>query len=252
MKKMHFKEFAVALVILMAIVLSGCSSGVRAIKSKDLKVVAKMSDTIFLDAEVLTEEPTIFVRVANTSDFQDIDFSNLLKTRLETMGYTVTRKAREATYHVQANLLYMGESKEGMDPEAILAGGFGGGALGATIAGLTGSTFRGGLGAGLITGAAVAGGEALVGGFFHIDEYFGLCDVQIKEAVEGGVTGTQVAQMQDGASTTLQTTRNIERSRQEYRTRVMVKAKQTRMDKMEACNIIAIRLANQISGMFRL
>lgn len=236
----------------MAFAMTGCSAGVRAIKSRELKVEAKMSDTVFLDAEVLTEEPTLFVRVANTSDFQDIDFSDLLKKRLETMGYTITRSAKRATYHVQANVLYMGETKEGMDPEAMLRGGFGGAALGASIAAVTGSNLRGAAGAGLIAGAAVAGGEALVGGIFHVDEYFGLCDVQIKETVEGGVTGTQVSQLKDGTGTALQTTRNIQSTRQEYRTRIVVKAKQTRMDRVEACNIIADRLANQISGMFKI
>lgn len=252
MKKIEVKGFVVTLVVLVALAMTGCSAGVRAIKARELKVEAKMSDTIFLDAEVLTEEPTIFVRVANTSDFQDIDFSDLLKNRLETMGYAVTRSAKKATYHVQANLLYMGETKEGMDPDAMLRGGFGGAALGAAVAGISGSNLRGAGAAGLITGAAVAGGEALVGGIFHVDEYFGMCDVQIKETVEGGVTGTQVANLQDGTGTALQTTRNLASSRQEYRTRIVVKAKQTRMDRVEACNIIADRLANQISGMFKI
>lgn len=252
MNKMQLKSIAMTLMVLLVFTMTGCSSGIRAIKSRELKVEAKMSDTIFLDAEVLTEEPILFVRVANTSDFQDIDFSDLLRKRLENMGYKITRRAKEATYHIQANLLYMGEAKEGMDPDAILRGGFGGAALGATVAAVTGSNLRGAAGAGLIAGAAVAGGEALVGGIFHIDEYFGLCDVQIKETVEGGVTGTQSAQFKDGTSTSLQTTRSIQSSRQEYRTRIVVKAKQTRMDRVEACNIIADRLAGQISGMFRI
>lgn len=252
MKHRSIKMAAVSLLILVFANLIGCSSAVRAIKARDLSVEAKMSDSIFLDAEVLTDEPKIFVRVANTSDFQDIEFADLLRGKLEGMGYPITRKAKEATYLVTANLLYMGEMKEGMDPDAILQAGFGGAVLGAGIAGVTGSSLRGAGGAGLLAGAAMAGGEALVGEMFHVDEYFGLVDLQVKEEVEGGVTGVQEANLQDGTGTTLKTTRNIQSKRQEYRTRIVVKAKQTRMDRTEACNVIADRLTHQVAGMFKL
>jgi hypothetical protein len=245
------KLVLLGLILAFTAPLVGCSSAVRAIKAKDLAVEAKMSDTIFLDAEVLTDNPTLFVRVANTSDFQDVDFAQLLRGKLEAMGYTVTNRAKDATYLVSANLLYMGEKKEGMDEGAILQAGFGGAVLGATIAGITGSSWSGVGGAGLITGAAMAGGEALVGGIFHVDEYLGLVDLQVKEEVEGGVTGVQVANVQDGTSTTMHTTRNVAAKRQEYRTRIVVKAKQTRMDRLEACNVIAERLSSQIAGMFK-
>ncbi len=242
----------VPVVMIACLFLSGCSAGMRAIENRNLNVSAKMSDTIFLDAETLTSTPKIFVRVANTSDFQDIDFAALLRQQLQGMGYQITGNAREAAYHVQANLLYLGEKKEGMDPDAVLKAGFGSGVIAGTLAGLTGSSLRGAGSAGLITGLAVAGGEALAGHIFHVDEFFGMVDVQIKEEVEGGVTGIQMSQLQDGTSTTTQTTRNVESKRQEYRTRIVVQAKQTRMDKQEACNIISDRLANQIAGMFRL
>lgn len=245
------KFLLLGVVLALMAPLTGCSSAIRAINNKDLAVEAKMSNSIFLDAETLTDSPKLFVRVANTSDFQDIDFAQQLRGKLEAMGYTVTMKAREATYLVTANLLYMGEKKEGMDETAILQAGFGGAVLGAAIAGVTGSSWRGAGGAGLIAGAAMAGGEALVGGIFHVDEYMGLVDLQVKEEVEGGVTGIQVANVQDGTTTSMQTTRNVQAKRQEYRTRIVVKAKQTRMDRTEACNVIADRLSNQIAGMFK-
>lgn len=252
MRKLHLRGIAVLVLILACMTMTGCSASMHAVKARELKVEAKMSDTIFLDAETLTDEPTIFVRVANTSDFQDIDFSQLLKERLSTMGYEVTRSAKKADYHIQANILYMGETKEGANPEEMLKAGFGGAGLGASIAAVSGSSWRGAGVAGLATGAALAGGEALVGGIFHVDEYHGLCDIQVKEAVEGGVSGTQVANLKDGTGTALQTTRNVQSARQEYRTRILVKAKQTRMDRVEACNIIADRLASQISGLFKI
>jgi hypothetical protein len=249
--KIMMKWLLLGIALTLMLTTTGCSSAVRAIKARDLAVEAKMSNSIFLDAETLTDNPTLFVRVANTSDFQDIDFAQLLRGKLEAMGYSVTRRAKDATYLVTANLLYMGEKKEGMDERAILQAGFGGAVLGASIAGLTGSSWSGAGGAGLIAGAAMAGGEALVGEIFHVDEYMGLVDLQVKEEVEGGVTGVQVANVQDGTSTSMQTTRSITAKRQEYRTRIVVKAKQTRMDRAEACNVIADRLSSQVAGMFK-
>lgn len=246
------KMVAAGLIVLALVPLTGCSSAVRAIKARDLAVEAKMSDTIFLDAEVLTDNPKIFVRVANTSDFQEIDFAEMLKSKLTAMGYVVTPSAKQAAYLVTANLLYMGEKKEGMDPESMLHAGFGGALMATSMAGVMGSSWRGAGSAGLITGLAVAGGDALVGEVFHVDEYLGLVDLQVKEEVDGGVTGTQEANLQDGIGTSLKTTRNIQSKRQEYRTRIVVKAKQTRMDRVEACNVIAGRLAQQVAGMFNL
>ena len=232
--------------------LTGCSSTVRAIKNKDLAVEAKMSDTIFLDAEVLTNSPQVFVRVANTSDFQDVDFSDLLKKGLTHQGHVIVNKANGVQYQVAANLLYMGQKKDGMDSDAILRAGFGGGVLGAGVAAVSGSSWQGAGAAGLLAGVAVAGGEALIGGVFHVDEYLGVVDIQIKEEVEGGVTGTQDAQMQNGMNTNVQTTRNIKSSKQEYRTRIVVTAKQTRMDRAEAVGVISERLAAQIAGLFKI
>lgn len=254
-KKIHrknVKTFFLLFLSIMSICTIGCSSTVRAIKNKELAVEAKMSDTIFLDAEILTDDPKIFVRVANTSDFQDVDFSDLLKKSLSEQGHSIASKASGVQYQVAANLLYMGQKKEGMDTDSILKAGFGGGILGAGIAAASGSSLREAGAAGLIAGAAIAGGEALVGGIFHVDEYIGVIDIQIKEEVDGGVTGFQDAQMQNGMNTNIKTTRNIKSDKQEYRTRIVVSAKQTRMDRSEAVNVISARLASQISGLFRI
>ncbi len=242
----------VAVVVLALFVLSGCSSTMNAIKNKDLQVSCKMSDTIFLDAECLTGGPKVFVRVANTSDFQDMDFKEVIVQKLREMGYEVTPAAKDAQYHVAANILYMGQRKEGMDGDAILRAGFGGAVIGATVAGVSGSSLRGAGAAGLIAGAAVAGTEALVGSVFHVDEYLGVIDIQIMEEVEGGVKGTETANVMQGTSTAKEITRQITEKRQEYRTRIVASAKQTRMDRNEAVSVLSERLGAQISGLFKI
>ncbi|BCB96607.1 hypothetical protein JZK55_15290 [Dissulfurispira thermophila] len=75
-------------------------------------------------------------------------------------------------------------------------------------------------------------------------------DVQIKERVEGGVTGTMKTDVKQGSSTSLTTEREVKTDYQEYRTRIVAKAKQTNIDKNEAAQVISDKLAAQIAGMF--
>lgn len=235
-----------SLLTLLLVSLSGCAGTMQAIEHRDMSLAAKMSDTIFLDPETLTKNRNIYVRVTNTSDFQEIDFGELLKGKLSAKGYSITNNPSEAGYIVQANLLYMGDEKKGLTAEGMLAGGFGGALAGSTI----GSGWRGPTAAaagGAIIGSVVGG---LVGSMIHVDTYLGAVDIQIKEIVEGGVTGTMQTDAKQGSSTTLTTQRQVKSSHQEYRTRIVVQAKQTNINSQEACRAIADRLATQMTGMF--
>src|SRR5690554_3107517 len=141
--------------------ISGCANTMKAIENRELQVNAEMSDTIFLDSESLAEamqggEGAVFVRVANTSDFQEIDFSDLIRSRMESMGYSVTLNPREASYLVAANILYLSEAKKGMNMESVVGSGFGGALIGASVAGVSGSDLRGAGAAGLAVGLAAA------------------------------------------------------------------------------------------------
>jgi len=57
----NVKIFFLLLLSIMSICTIGCSSTVSAIKNKELAVEAKMSDTIFLDAEILTDVSRVSV-----------------------------------------------------------------------------------------------------------------------------------------------------------------------------------------------
>ncbi|QXE89584.1 complement resistance protein TraT [Geomonas subterranea] len=229
---------------LTAMLLPGCA----AIQHRNLEVSAKMSDTVFLDPETLESGKPIYVRVTNTSDFQEIDFGKALKDQITASGRKVTSNPKEAAYLLQANLLYLGEEKKDMTMEGAVAGGVGGAILG--MARADGRGYGGGL-TGLAIGAAGAGLGALAGSMVHVDTYLGLVDISIKEAVEGGVTGTETASLSNGSSTSKNTTRSVSDSRQEYRTRIGVKAVQTNINREEATKTISGRLASQIAGYFK-
>lgn len=236
------------MVIAIAIqLLFGCA----AISHRNLEVQAKMSDTIFLDPETLESGKPIYVRVTNTSDFQEIDFGQALKNKIIASGRQVTNNPKDASYFVQANLLYLGEKKKDMTMEGAVAGGVGGILGGVALAQGNGMNFgQGGL-TSLAVGAAASGIGALAGSLVHVDTYIGLVDVSIKEAVSGGVHGHEISDVKQGSSNTKHTEREITDSRQEYRTRIGVSAVQTNIDRKEACAAISDRLASQIAGFLK-
>ena len=84
----------------------------------------------------------------------------------------------------------------------------------------------------------------------HVDTYLGACDIQIKEVVSGEVRGVMRTEAKQGSATTLTTEREVQSAHQEYRTRIVVTAKQTNINRQEACTAITDRLAVQIGGMF--
>ena len=231
--------------IVAMIMLCGCS----AISHRNLEVAAKMSDTVFLNPEVLESGKPIYVRVTNTSDFQEIDFGNAVKERIRAGGRTVTSNPKEASYLLQAYLLYIGEQKKDMTTEGAIAGGFGGLLGGAAVA-RNMNNYGGGV-TGLAIGAAGAGLGALAGSMVHVDTYLGVVDISIKEAVEGGVRGSEISDMKNGSSSRKHTEREVADTRQEFRTRVVVEATQTNINRPEASKTIAERLAGQIAGYFK-
>ena len=252
MRRMKKTLVALAGTFVALALLSGCANTMRAIENTDLQVSAKMSETIFLDAETLTTSPRVFVRVANTSDFQDIDFGGAIRDKMTRMGYQVVDTAADAEYQVTANVLYMGESRPELNMQSVVQSGFGGAILGASVAGVTGSNWRGAGRAGVGVGLALAATDALAGMAFKVTEYIGVVDLQIKEAVAGRVRGVETAKMTNGASTTMIVERQVENRRQEYRTRIAVGAKQTNIKRELAVDVISERLCDQICGLFRI
>lgn len=237
-------KLLVALVLIFSLAgLTGCTQTMRAIEHSRMQVNVKMSDTIFLDAATLVKNRTAFVRVTNTSDMQEIHFEHMLKDKLSRRGIALINDPSQAAYIIQANVLYMNYEREGMTGDGMLAGGFGGALVGASI----GDGSAGGALVGGIAGALVGG---VIGAAFKVETYAGVIDVQIQERVEGGVRGLMKTDAKQGMATTLQTEREIRSDFQTYRTRILAQAKQTNIDKAEAARVVSERLAQQIAGMF--
>jgi len=231
------------LVLLVSVV--NCAGVAKSIQHKDLEVSVKMSDTVFLDVETLENSKTVYLRVTNTSDMQEIDFDNMLRTKLEAKGFIIVNKPSQAGYRVQVNVLYMGKEKDDMTAEMMMAGGFGG-ALTGLATGRGNSIYTGGL----IGAAAGSIGGAIIGSMIKVIKYVGVIDVQIQEKVAGGVTGTMKTDAGQGSATRLNTSRNIKSNYQTFRTRMTATADQTNLKKEVAAQHISNRLAMQLTGIF--
>lgn len=231
----------------------GCSTAVSAYNNRELSVQAKMSETVFLDPATLEKDRKIYIRFTNTSDFQDINIGDLLKARIASEGFTVVKKPSEAQYILQANLLYLGEKKESLTMEGMLSGGFGGGLVGTALTAGTDHSFAGTT-AGTLAGMAAG---AALGSMVHVDEYLGALDIQIQEPVKGGVKGKRTVEKLNGtgargegglAGQTLQT--DYKSDRYDHRTRIVVSAVQTNIDRAVAVKEIAGRFVTQVAGVF--
>ncbi len=169
------KLLVLMLVLGIAGLNSGCAHTVKAIEHAKLQVQVKMKDSIFLSPG---KNRNIYLRVTNTSEMQECEIEYLLAEKLAAKGYQRVSDPEKAAYHLQVNVLYFDLARQGMSPDAMLAGGAGGALAGIVLGG---RGWRGPATGGLI-GAAVG---SIAGGLYraalHIDTYIGAIDLQIGE-----------------------------------------------------------------------
>lgn len=223
---------------------SGCAHTINAIEHAQMQVNVKMKDSIFLTPE---KNRTVYVRVTNTSEMQEIALDNLLADKLAAKGYERVSDPEQAAYRLQVNVLYFDLLKKGMTPDGMLVGSAGGALVGAVLGG------RGWKGpvAGALIGSVVGGlAGAAVGAAFHVDTYAGAIDMQIAEGGKAVGTATTVATAKQGASGSTTTETKTQTNISTYQTRLVAWATQTRIDKTEAAQVVAQKLADQISRIF--
>ncbi len=236
----------IALVVLVVFFTTGCAHMITAIEHSDLKTKVKMTDTIFLDPVKLAKAKAIFVLVRNTSEMQEIDFTNLLKQKLQQKGYTITDDPDKAGYMVIANVLYMDYYRQTGTREGGVEGALAGAGAGALI----GQSRDTSIALGLIGGVVGGIGGALLGKAIKIETYAGVIDVEVREKADNAVTGKLVTNAPQGSATTLQTEQKVETNYQTYRTKIIATAQRTNLDKAEAAAAVSEKLATQIAGLF--
>ncbi len=235
-----------ALLIVMVVVLTGCSAAHTMIKKRNLDVQTKTSETIFLEPTKPANK-IIYVSIKNTSD-KSLDIKNTIKNTLMENGFSITQDPDAAKFMLQANVLQVGKSDLRSTRDA-LAAGWGGAAVGAAVSGMTGGSSRNMAGSGLLMGALSLAGDALVD-----DTFFSMItDLQIRERPLAGevITQSQHTSARQGTATTM--TQNVSGGQinwKTYRTRIVSTANKANLKFEEALPVLENGLVRSISGIF--
>jgi len=248
MIKPSVKNIAVtAAVFIASVTASGCATTGEAISSRKLETSVKMSETIFLEP-VEPAQQIVWIKIRNSSDRQDLDataIEGIVRSKIEQRGYRVTRSPSEATYRLQANVLFADHEKKNLTEDAMMIGGFGGLLAGREIGGGRSAKMATGLG-GAVVGSVVGG---LIGSMVQIDKWMLVVDVQISEKVAGGVKTSSAGSTKAGKVRKTQSATG-KSNFINYQTRIVGTAKQTNMDWNNAQPILLSGFANSLAGIF--
>ena len=246
MKKGIYTIIVAAAVI--SVLLSGCAGTLHVVNNLSLTTKVKTTSSIMLNARSLAKNKTVFVKVTNTSEMQEIDISGILKQKMTSKGYTIVEDPSGAGYVIGVNVLFMDYIKDnGMSLDMMLAGAFGGGIAGSGIGrGL--SSNLAGAGAGVLVGGVLG---ALAGSLVHVDNFAGVVDVRIDERTNDGIMkGTIKSNIQQGISTSVQMEREVTSDYVSYATKIAARATRTNIDRNEAAIAISEKIATQITAIF--
>jgi hypothetical protein len=244
------KKIALGLTfILLGTSLSSCGYVSKGIEHSDLQTRVSLADSIFLDPEVKKQNRTIYIEVANTSDFYELskeELKALIAQKLQAKNYKITEEASQADYIVRVNLKYMHYYRETGAREGGNEGFLAGAAAGASS-----SRDLGGAIAGAIIGGIVGGvGGSLLGKMIKIESYNGVFDIEIREKLNKPILGKITTKAGLGSSTQLETENRIETNWQIYRTQINVNMEKTNLNKNEAAKVIAEKVATSIAELF--
>ena len=250
LKQKMQKKIALGLtLVLLGSSLSSCGYVSKGIEHSDLQTRVSLADSIFLDPEVKKQNRTIYIEVANTSDFYELskeELKALIVQKFQAKNYKITEEASLADYIIRINLKHMNYYRETGAQE----GGTEGFIAGAT-AGASSSNDLGGAIAGAVIGGLVGGvGGSLIGKMIKIESYNGVFDVEIREKLNKPLFGKITTKASLGSSTQFETENKIETNWQIYRTQINVNMEKTNLDKKEAAKVIAEKVATTIAELF--
>jgi len=239
------------LIILSAILLSGCAATQTMISKRNLDVQTKMSNTIFLNP-VTDSQKTIYIQIKNTSDKSNFVINNELQTSLENKGYRVVTSLNDAHYLLQVNILQVGKTDPSAAEKALL-GGYGSSLSAAFTGGAVGALATGWSGKGMLAGGLIGGVVDTVANAAVKDvTYTAITDLQISERGKRGakIQETAESNLQQGSSSVVHQSSAASTEWMRYQTRILSTAEKVNLDFNDALPLLKNGLANSIAGMF--
>jgi hypothetical protein len=112
-----YNRVSAVLAITGMLAMAGCAG--------TMEVRTATSDKVALNPKLVESGKPIFVVVTNEESYQELNFGQLIRDKIIAAGKTITKNPREASYLLQADLLYIGSPLKDMSLERSIRGGFG-------------------------------------------------------------------------------------------------------------------------------
>ena len=236
------KKYFLLTMVLIILLLSGCSSLETAIKKRNLATETKLSETIWLNPENITDK-TVFIQVKNTST-SNLDIESEIKNTLIGKGYKIVSAPKNANDWLQVNILQL--SKMDLKESQAALSGVAGAGIGAAIGGYNTGSVNTAIGWGLVGGAIGILSDALVEDAY----YTMITDILISEK-----SGTKVNNLSINATTQGTQGRNIYATEgtgnmNKYQTRVVSTANKVNLELPDAEPQLKNELIKTISNIF--
>jgi predicted component of type VI protein secretion system len=240
---MKHKQRTTALVLLTAMLLTGCAATTTAISHKDLKVQTQMSDSIFLNP-VPKSQRTVYVEIKNTSDQASFSISKDVKQAIEGKGYRVINNPDKAHYRLQANILKV-ETMTPKQASTFLSAGYGaliGAGATSAITHNASESIAGGLIGGLVGTVA----DAMVKDVTVAV----ITDIQLSEHTQNNIAQHSQANLKQGTSTFVQQNSHTTTHWQHYRARIVSTADKVNLTITSALPPLEHGITTALAGLF--
>lgn len=237
--------------ILLALMIGGCSAPHTIIKKRNLDVQTQMSETIFLEP-VAPAKRIIFVNIRNTSD-KELPIEQLIRDRIIANGFQITDDPEQATYMLQANILSVGRA-DLRSSASMLEAGFGGLVLGSTLSRMKGHSSRRSASRDEVKGMLIGATVAIIADALVDDVlYTMVTDLRVRERPQTGemVTQKERSNLDQGSSTVVeQKISGAVVKWKTYESRIVSTANQVNLKFEEAQDALMDGLVRSIGGIF--
>lgn len=235
------KKFII-IILTLTFFMTGCSSVNTVIKKRNLATETKLSETIWLNPELIKDK-TIFVQIKNTST-KPVYIDSQIKNLLIAKGYKIVNSPKNANYWLQVNVLKLDkiDLKNGNPAES--------GLLGAGVGAMAGvyntGSLNTGLGLGLVGGAIGIAADALIEDI----KYTMITDVLVAEKTDVNVNTQNINMIQQGTKGIAAVTSSRNSNMNKYQTRVVSIANQVNLKFEEAAPLLQQELMSSIGNIF--
>jgi hypothetical protein len=232
-------------IVLLALPLTAYAGNI-----KDTDLIT--SNTFFLPPST---QKTVFVQARNSSDNQDVSFTDL-SARLTAKGYQIVQDPDAAHYIVLANIVYCNITKPEMPVESIVASGYGGGFGSSMMSGLHGLTSMASMAGpqGMLAGTAADMGLSAIEGIGSaVGSLFGSSSSTPKmpdDANYACVADIQITEQDAAPAVPVGMKAQTGQQPGVYQTRLAADVHQKKLDEKEATPLLQQKLSAAVAGNF--